>query len=239
VKETQLPDTTPQAAPAAHSPEGMKEVTGCWGSYGVYGDGSCQELRNFIHCRNCPVYSSAGTRLIDRPLPPDYRRDWTLHFAKEKRFTETESASVILFRVNGEWLGMPTHSLQEVAEKRAIHSLPHHRAGMLLGVANVRGELVLCVSIGHVLQMERLPRLSAIRRNYHRLLVMQWESNRFGFPVEAVHGPQRFHPEELQPPAAVTGVTVPGTQALVPWQGTTARLLEPQSLISAVHHVLA
>src|SRR2546422_1979826 len=39
-------------------------------------------------------------------------------------------------------------SIAEVAERRVIHSLPHRRTGIVLGVVNVRGELLVCVSLG-------------------------------------------------------------------------------------------
>src|SRR3954454_6216435 len=57
----------------------------CWQNIGVYGEGSCRELQKFVHCRNCPVYSHAALRLLERPLPEHYRADWTAHFAKEQR----------------------------------------------------------------------------------------------------------------------------------------------------------
>ena len=46
--------------------DGM-EIQACWNEIGVHGDGSCRELQKFILCRNCPVYSSAVVRLLDRP----------------------------------------------------------------------------------------------------------------------------------------------------------------------------
>jgi len=206
----------------------------------VYGDGSCPELRSFIHCRNCPVYSSAGARLIDRPLPPNYRQEWSQYFAKENRLAETGSASVILFRIQKEWLAMPTHSFQEVAEKRPIHSLPRRREGVVLGLANVRGELVICISVGHLLQVEDIIALEVLRLNYQRLLVLQWESSRLAFPADEVHGPQRLHPQDLKPPPATLGLhSTRLAQAVFQWQGRTAGLLDPALLFTNLHGILA
>jgi len=36
-------------------------VNACWTTIGVRGDASCPELKQHVHCRNCPVYS-AGAR---------------------------------------------------------------------------------------------------------------------------------------------------------------------------------
>jgi chemotaxis-related protein WspD len=212
-----------------------EQLTGCWSQLGVYGDRSCPELLKFVHCRNCPVYSAAGLRLIDRPLPPDYRQEWTQHFAAERRFPEAGNASAILFRIQGEWLAMPTHSFQEVAEKRPIHSLPHRGEGVVLGLANVRGELVICISIGHLIQIEHMASLASLRLNYRRLLVVQGESSRLAFPVDEVHGPHRFHPHELKSlPSTVGRANSRYTQGVFNWHNHVAGLLDPGLLLSGL-----
>src|SRR5436853_1228295 len=87
------------------------DVTACWLEIGVYGKGSCVELKKHIHCRNCPVYSSAGVRLLDRPLPEGYRWDWTLHFAQEKqKGLPPARTSVVIFRIDSEWLALPARA---------------------------------------------------------------------------------------------------------------------------------
>jgi chemotaxis-related protein WspD len=216
------------------------DVAHCWANSGVYGDGSCAELQKFVHCRNCPIYSAAGVRLIDRPLALDYRQEWTQYFAQEKRFPETGNASAILFQIHGEWLALPTHSFQEVAEKRPIHSLPHRRAGIVLGLANVRGELVICVSLGHLLKIERLVPPASLRANYHRLLVVYWNSVRLAFPVDEVHGPHRFHPHEVKSlPSTVTPAIPCYAQGVIEWQNGTAGLLDAGLLFADLHRNLA
>src|SRR2546423_6970639 len=96
---------------AAHDGEspGPGDIRACWLEIGLYGDGSCPELQKHIHCRNCPVYSSAGVRLLDRPLPEGYRGEWTAHFAREKqKQIPPARTSAVIFRVHSEWLALPT-----------------------------------------------------------------------------------------------------------------------------------
>jgi chemotaxis-related protein WspD len=206
----------------------------------VYGDGSCPELQKFVHCRNCPVYSEAGVRLIDRPLPPNYRHEWTQHFAAGKRFAEPGNASAILFRIQNGWLALPTHSLQEIAEKRAIHSLPHRREGLVLGLANVRGELVICISVGHLLEIEGIPSLASLRLHYRRLLVIHWDTSRLAFPVDEVHGPHRFHPQELTPgPSTPARANARCVKGVLSWQDHLAGFLDTDLLLSSLHQRLA
>jgi chemotaxis-related protein WspD len=235
-------DTTSAVQPATPGapPPALAEVTGCWGEIGVYGNSKCDELKQFVHCRNCPVYSAAGVRLLDRPLPPNYRLEWTRHFADEKRFPETGNASAILFRIQDEWLALPTRSFQEVAEKRPIHSLPHRQDGILLGLTNVRGELVICISVGHLLQVERMPSLGSLRVNYRRLLVIQWEAGRLAFPVDEVQGPHRFHPHELrEAPTTVARANPRYVQGVVTWQERSAGILDRDLLLSNLQQRLS
>jgi chemotaxis-related protein WspD len=240
VSNPDSPTIRPDPDTSLIASDGVTEVSGCWGSKGVYGDGSCNELSTVVHCRNCPVYSAAGVTLIDRPLPANYRREWTQHFAREKSGLDSGTASVILFRVHNDWLAMPTHNFQEVAERRPIHSLPRRREPALLGLANVRGELVICVSLGHLLQLGSLPSVDVVRRGYQRLLVLQGEANRLGFPVDEVHGPQRVKPQELQvAPSSGTRATVRFVQAFITWEGRSAGLLDPQLLFSTLQGTLA
>jgi chemotaxis-related protein WspD len=129
-------------------------ATPCWHQIGVYGDGTCPQLAGFIHCRNCPVYSSAGLQLLEQALLPDYRCQWTAHFAQEKSQAAPAKRSAVVFLVGKEWLALPTQVFQEVAERRRIHSLPHRRQGVVLGLANVRGELLICISLERLLGLQ-------------------------------------------------------------------------------------
>jgi chemotaxis-related protein WspD len=54
--------------------------------------------------------------------------------------------SLMAFRLGG--MVRPAHpSLDEIVGPRPVHSLPHRRNPALLGLVNVRGELVICVSL--------------------------------------------------------------------------------------------
>src|SRR5215471_7103653 len=102
--------------PSDGGPENaIQNSEACWQSIGVYGSGQCRELQRFIHCRNCPVYSHSALQLLDRPLPTDYRTEWAAHFAKEQKLAPPTKTSAVLFRIDAEWLALPTYAFQEVA----------------------------------------------------------------------------------------------------------------------------
>jgi chemotaxis-related protein WspD len=240
------PDRNAGVSPASHdgvlppSPaEPTEDIRACWSEIGVYGDQSCADLKKFVHCRNCPAYSTAGVQLLNRPLPADYRREWTAHFARQKQAAPQRNASAVLFRINTEWLALPTPAFQEVAERRRIHSLPHRRRGIVLGLANVRGELLICVSLGHLMGMERLPSPDKLRATHNRLLVVHWDGSRLVFPVDEVAGVHRFNLQEMKlPPATVAKASVSYTQGVFYWQDHAVGFLDSGSLFPALNRSL-
>jgi chemotaxis-related protein WspD len=242
VSNSDLKPTEPAAAesrPPEVAAAAAAELSTCWNRIGLYGDGSCPELRRFVHCRNCPVYSNAALQLLNRPMPPDYRQAWTKHFAVEKKRTAPGNISALVFRISAEWLALPTQALQEVAEPRRVHSLPHRQQGIVLGLANIRGELLLCISLGHLLGLDRLPSRERLRGVQHRLLVVAWDGSRLAFPVDEVLGTHRFDSQELKAPPATVAKSVPTyTQGILYWRERTVGVLDPNALFSTLNRSL-
>lgn len=220
-------------------PASALDIQACWSEIGVYGNSTCLELPKFIHCRNCPVYSNAGVRLLNRPLPADYRREWTDHFTQRKKLAAQTNTSAVLFRLGAEWLALRTQILQEVAERRRVHSLPHRRHGIVLGLVNIRGELLICVSLGHFLGLENLPSRELLRTSHARLLVVNWEASRLVFPVDEIPGTHRFNLQELSaPPATVAKSNYCYTKGLIYWRDRGVGFLDASLLFPALNRSL-
>lgn len=219
---------------------GPAEIVDCWKTIGNEGDGSCEELERIIHCRNCAVYTGAGSRLLDRPMPADYRRERSEHFADRRR-TSGGRMSAVAFRIGTEWLGLATTVLQEVAECRPIHSIPHRRNRGTLGLVNVRGELILCVSVGWLLGLAAAGgRTPGPQGDSSRLLVVAWEGKRLAFPADEVHGIIRFQGEEVSdPPSTVSNASLSFTQGMFSWEGKTIALLNAGMLFSTLNQNLS
>jgi len=216
------------------------EIDTCWHRIGVYGDGTCPELPRFIHCRNCPVHSQAAHQLLDRPLPEEYRREWTVHFGKEEKRAPPANLSAVVFRLQSEWLALPSQAFQEIAERRRIHSLPHRRQGIVLGLMNIRGELLICVALGRLLGLEKISASAAPRAGYDRLLVVSWEGTRFAFPADEVKGIHRFQSQDLrEPPATVTKSAANFAPGIFLWQQKPVGYLDVGSLFAALNRSLA
>jgi chemotaxis-related protein WspD len=215
------------------------EVHACWNEIGVHGDGTCPELQKHLLCRNCPVYSTAGVQLLNRPLPAEYRRQRNADFALQKRPAAPRLGSAVVFRITTEWFALPTEVFQEAAEERPVHTLPHRRTGIVLGLVNIRGELLICVSLSRVLGLE--PSLPARTPGPlpHRLLVGDWGGSRFVFPVDEIGGIHRFDPQQLQaPPATLARSNVTFTRGILTWERRTVGLLDPNLLFAALNRSL-
>jgi chemotaxis-related protein WspD len=148
----------------------------------------------------------------------------------------------VLFRVGLEWLALPTALFQEIAALRPIHSLPHRRGGAVLGLGNVRGELIVCLSLAHVLAIEPVPAGGAegVSRAHQRLLVIQRDGQRIAFPVDEVHGVHRFHRRELQAvPATVARAAAAHTAAVLRWRDHTVGCLDDARLWATLNRSLA
>lgn len=214
----------------------------CWKRIGVQGDRSCPRLQEHVHCRNCPVYSANARQLLRRPAPDGYLRDATAHYARVTQIEAAGSRTVLVFRVGAEWLALPSTLLDEVAESRARHTLPHRRSGALLGVVNVRGELLACVSIALALGIAANPAgpTEARRASPARLLVLKDDEGRLACPVDEVFGVQRFHPQDLQAlPATVSSAATRYTQAILPWQQRSVAVLDAPLLLYTLGRSLA
>lgn len=215
------------------------QICDCWNTIGVEGNATCRELPKFIHCRNCPVYSAAGLQLLDRPLPMEYRREWTEHFAREKKLSAPARISVVVFRIGQEWLALPTPAFQEVAERRTIHTIPHRQRGVVLGLVNIRGELLICASLGRLLGSDSDAASGQTRPVFDRLLVANCDGSRLAFPVDEVHGVLRFQQDQLkEPPATVARSTLTYTRGILSWHDRTVGLLDADRLFAALNRRL-
>jgi chemotaxis-related protein WspD len=228
------------------------EPNACWRTIGVQGDRSCQALLRHLHCRNCPTFAAAALNLLDRAAPPGYLADWAAHLAHAESQAETDpasahnSVSAVVFRVDMEWLALPTSIFQEVTELRAIHTLPHRRRGSVLGVTNVRGELLICVSLAKLLGLGRAPPVphsrvpSVTGATAGRLLVIGRGESRVAFPVGTVHGVHRYNARDLRAaPATVAKSASPYTTAMLQWDGHSVACLDADKLLSALDREVA
>jgi chemotaxis-related protein WspD len=176
----------------------VRHPADCWNDIGVRGDRSCPELTHHCHCRNCPVYAQAARGLLDRPALANDLPEW-----KESEATSTSRAddrsgtrSVTVFRAGNESFAIATSRCVEAVNSRKIHRLPH-RGHCVLGLANIHGELILCLSFAGLLNLDRSAR--PVTAETGKLLVTEWREGPVALAVDEMKGARRFAVERFKP----------------------------------------
>ncbi|MFZ5935138.1 chemotaxis protein CheW [Pseudomonas putida] len=207
-----------------------ERIDDCWNRIGVHGSKDCPLLERHIHCRNCEVYAAAATRLLDRYALIE------ADLTHETAPVETSAGrSLLLFRLGEEWLALATACLAEIAPLQPVHSLPHQRSRVLQGVANVRGALVPCLSLGDLLGVERLSEQARSGRAMPRMLILAASGGPVVMAVDEIDGIHR-----LDAPLQGAGEdAAPFTAAVLQWRGRSVRVLDDQHLLSAVQRSLS
>lgn len=218
-------------------------IDACWKRIGIWGNQECPELKTCTHCRNCPIFSASAARLLDRPLPPGYRSDWTGHFSDKKDDVLLNTLSVLVFVAGGETCAIPMRALQEVVDVRAIRTLPHRRQRAVLGLVNVRGELVITVSLAAALGIPDHDPAGASAagpaQGSARLLIAAHEGERLAFPVQEILGITRVSPSELKDlPATVLHGGRRCTGGVFTWKGRSIGFLDEHRLFQLLNRSL-
>ncbi len=220
------------------------DIVECWREIGVSGDRSCPELEQHLHCRNCPTHAQIARRLLDRPLPAGYRDEWTRHFAghDEKAPDGEEIDSVLIFRIGEEWLGLPATICREIAEPRPVHSLPHRRSEAVRGIVNVRGELLICVSLPALLGIGAVSSSRGAERIavFPRLIVTGEEAKHVAFEVDEVHGLHAYRAHDRSAVPTTVGRSAASVVAtMIPWNGRAVGCLDAGRLLALIDRSIA
>lgn len=203
----------------------------CWRKVGVTGDRTCPVLADVVHCRNCPVFVAASRALLQREVPDGYAADLQTD-AEGPPSVSGHERSYVVFRIWDEWFALPAASVREVATARTIRRVAHRIGGTVLGLTNVRGQLLTCVSLRRVLALEG----DDLRTNRgSRLLVAERAGEAWGFPVDEVDGVKRFGDRAIEPmPATVPDELARFHRGLVVVGQARAAVLDPDAVFDAL-----
>ncbi|CAN7328743.1 chemotaxis protein CheW [Phenylobacterium sp. LjRoot225] len=214
------------------------QIDDCWNRIGVHGDSSCPELTQHAHCRNCPVYSAAAADLLNRDPPPGYLTDRTRHFEQADAVGKSETRSAIVFRIGPEWFALSTLAFDEVADQRAIHTLPHRRGGGVLGLVNIRGELLICLSLAKIMGLEEAAASGPAedRLACRRLIILRHAAGRLAFPVDEVQSIHSYDPADLRAvPATVAKAAASYTTGVFAWSDRVVGCLDSRRVLEALN----
>lgn len=202
----------------------------CWRTIGTRGDRSCTKLAEFVRCMNCPVYHDTAQALLAR-LPA--RLDGDDVGAAPPVDDGDDRFNVLVFRLEDEWLAIPTRMLDEVGDLRPVHPVPHRRRGALLGLVNVRGALTPCVSLARLLSLPASASAPATARP--RLLVVKDGARQIALPVDEVAGIHAVRQDAIvAAPATLSAAAQALSAGVVDGGRRRAGLLDPTRLQAAL-----
>jgi len=230
--------TTP---PHASSASDLLDM--CWRTIGTRGDQSCPKLKEYLRCMNCPVYHDKAQALLER-LPAHLEDDPKAHADAQDVELLSDVAgdrfNVLVFRLESEWLALPTRTLDEVSEPRGIHPVPHRRRGALLGLVNVRGVLIPCVSLARLLSLPADTGDRSALANRGRMLIVKDGARQIAMPVDAVEGIHAIRRQAVAPaPATLSAGTQSVATGVADCGEHRAGMIDPERLQQALAGAIA
>jgi len=138
---------------------------------------------------------------MSRDLSDAERAEWAERYGAPLDDHQARSLSALVFRLGGEWLGLPGGCLVTASEPTAAHRVPHRRSPLLRGIVPVRGQLYPCIALDLLLAVAPAPH----RHGFPRLLLIRLGRRDWAVEVDEVLGLQRYAPGAVQPPPATLG----------------------------------
>lgn len=215
----------------------------CWNQIGIGGDRSCPELETYIHCRNCPVHARAARAFFDRPAPEGYLAEWTDLLALEKQAGDGDHVGVLIFRLHDEWLALAAKALAEVTDPRPVHRIPHRSNAILEGLVNIRGQLLLCVSLHGLLSIDPTAPPSrggteaaeGGRESIPKLVVMGQKAERWAFLADEVRSVHRIPHDDLRGlPSTLARAAHRYSRAVFTWRDRSVGLLDDTLVLAGL-----
>lgn len=221
------------------------DIDDCWNKIGVWGDKTtrCPKLAEFIHCRNCNIYSEAGRTVLERRLPDQYETKWAKIYSENKKDYVAGTESITIFRLGSEWMALPTDIIDEITDVCKVHSLPHQRTPVLRGLMNLRGQMSICVSLGQLMGIEKAENIvhsDARDRTYERMIAVNYNNSSFVFLVSEVKSTYRYRKNELkEPPSTLSHSKGTFTKGILSWNELEVACLDSELLFYNLEKKLA
>lgn len=207
----------------------------CWNRIGVWGDGTerCPRLDETITCVNCDVYAAAGRAFFARPAPDAYLAEWTTLLTAAKQEAPAGRVAVMVFRLGDEHYAVPVAAVREVLNSRRIHSIPHRSSPLLIGLAFVHGEMVLCGGLPALLGCE-------CTAPPQRALLLEADGERWLCPVATVEAVTHIDLQALEkPPVSVSKSAAPFLQGIFRRNDEPVGLLVAPAVLQALRRSMA
>lgn len=177
------------------------EIDDCWNRIGVWSrrEDRCERLSRVLHCQNCEVFAGSARKMLNRPLPDDYLESLTAIYAQAPTQAALRQSAVVIFRLGDDWLALPSAMMREVVRMDVVHALPHNSNPVIRGLINHRGQLIMCISLGNLLDVAKPDaEWNQHYKSFQRMIVIRHDQDSLAFPVSEVRGIQRVREDALR-----------------------------------------
>jgi chemotaxis signal transduction protein len=178
----------------------------------------------------------AMSRLLDRPLDDEDVRAATLRVEQPLTVADGELVSLLAFRVHDELLGLRAEDVVRVTRVAPVHRIPHRTNAVIRGLCNVEGELLICVRLSAMLEIQGPEATDAAASpdpaGRRRMVVIGRRAESWVAVADEVLGVIRLEAKTfLPPPATVQQARPCFTRSLAPLQdGRTVAVLDASRL---------
>lgn len=133
-------------------------------------------------------------RLLDRPVSSADLGSAADEAAVRADAGESGRVGIVLFGLEGETLALAASVVRRVTPYAPPVRIPHRSSGVLRGMCNVRGELVLCGDLRRLLGLRARETEAG---ESLRTMVIGPANASWAFEVDSLHGIGRINPETL------------------------------------------
>lgn len=120
------------------------------------------------------------------------------------------SVRLLLFRIGEEACALPVKVLRRVTPAARPSPIPHRTSGILRGVCNIRGELVLCADLRRVLGLPARDETLKVEASADpgRMIVLGPAENSWAFEVDALLGVESVDPGTFRAAPVTVGYSI-------------------------------
>lgn len=183
--------------------------------------------------------TDAILRLLDRPIGAAELEAGTQVAANPTESRSRQSVRLLLFRIGDEVAAIPAKMLRRVTPLARPSPIPHRTAGVLRGVCNIRGELVLCADLRRLLGLPARTEKPG-EADTRRMVVIGPGDNSWVFEVDALMGVENVDPADFrEPPVTVEYSIGDFTQSVMEFGGRLVTILDGDRILSGFKAGLA
>lgn len=180
--------------------------------------------------------NDAILRLLDRPvLSADLDAGASLA-GRPVEQGSTRSVRVLLFRIGHEIAALPIRHLRRATLAARPIPIPHRGGGVLRGLCNIRGELVLCADLHRLLGLPACESITPTDKSpdSRRMVVIGPPDNAWAFEVDTLFGVESVDPAAFrEPPLTVEYALADYTSGVTEVGDRCVTILDAERVLSA------